>query len=150
MKKINDNSVLYFYLLATYVFALWLSLFIISDLKIAWLLIVALVIIAASVGQLSYIVLSNPTLYLLSDSLKIKRPFKINLETKLSQVILLEKVNFSIIIPPRFAYALIRKYRIVIRENGIEKSLSFYDTGFNQKNISEFANQIEKENSLLR
>ena len=149
MKKINNNTVFYIYLSVIYVFSLWLSIWIISDLKIVFLLIVSLIFILTSIGYLTYIILFNPTLYQEKDCLKIKRPLRTDLEIRLSEIILLEKVGFPFGLSPMHGVAFI-KYKIVIRENSIEKSFLFYDTLANSKNISEFAGQIKKENPFFR
>src|SRR4029079_5475899 len=145
MKKINNNTVFYIYLSVIYVFSLWLSIWIISDLKIVFLLIVSLIFILTSIGYLTYIILFNPTLYQEKDCLKIKRPLRTNLGIKLSEIISLEKVGFPFGLSPMHGVGF-GKYKIVIRENSIEKSFLFYDTLANSKNISEFAGQIKKEN----
>ena len=149
MKKINNNTVFYIYLSVIYVFSLWLSIWIISDLKIVFLLIVSLIFILTSIGYLTYIILFNPTLYQEKDCLKIKRPLRTNLGIKLSEIISLEKVGFPFGLSPMHGVAFI-KYKIVIRENSIEKSFLFYDTLANSKNISEFAGQIKKETPFFR
>jgi len=112
-------------------------------------LIVSLIFILTSIGYLTYIILFNPTLYQEKDCLKIKRPLRTNLGIKLSEIISLEKVGFPFGLSPMHGVAFI-KYKIVIRENSIEKSFLFYDTLANSKNISEFAGQIKKENPFFR
>ena len=76
MRKTNSNGFLYIYLLVSYLFASWLSIFMISDLKIIYLLVVLLIIVFKSLSQLTYLVLSSSDLYQENDSLEIKRVFR--------------------------------------------------------------------------
>jgi hypothetical protein len=101
---------------------LWLSLFLISDLKIIYLLIAGLVIIFSSVGQMTYMILSYPALYQLNDVLIIKRPFKVSLKIKLKDIISLEEAKSILFIRPPDTRTFIKKYMMVVRDNGNETS----------------------------
>jgi len=148
MRKTNSNGFLYIYLLVSYLFALWLSIFMISDLKIIYLLVVLLIIVFKSLSQLTYLVLSSPTLYQENDSLEIKRVFRANEVIKLEEIISLEQVNpLSFIASPGIR-TLIKRYKMTIQKN--ENEVFFYDTFSNGRNISEFAGEIKKENPFFR
>ncbi len=149
MKKINDNRVFYIYLCVVYLFSLWLSLFLISDLKIIYLLISGLVIIFSSVGQMTYIILSYPSLYQLNDVLIIKRLFKVSSKIKLKDIISLEEAKSILFIRPPGTRTFIKKYMMVVRDNGNETSF-FYDCFSDGNNISEFAKEIKNENPFFR